>query len=227
MLFSGTLDMPQGSRGSSVSGGRWGLIHSCSNSTEVIMSRNSFFQYAVGALVATPILWGLIATSAIGDDGHHLLSSGLTIGGPGHFKGKDGDLLLIHSSETARTLCVTLDGKKGTTSALFDLAPVFEVTKDEEKSVCRDSVRDVTLTCVGRNCEGRWRVDTIGSDGKDGVDGALGLPGQTGGKGDKGDKGAQGPVGNDGAPGADGATWITGTGLPAETLWNVGDFYLD
>ena len=48
-----------------------------------MLYRNSFFQYAVGVLVATPILWGLMATSAIGDGGHHHLSGGLTIGGPG------------------------------------------------------------------------------------------------------------------------------------------------
>ncbi len=152
-----------------------------------MLYRNSFFQYAVGVLVATPILWGLMATSAIGDGGHHHLSGGLTIGGPGDFIGKDGDPLLIHSSETARTLCVTLAGKKGTMSVLFDLAPVFEVTKHEEKSVCRDSVQEITLTCIGGKCKGRWRVDTVGADGAAGPAGPQGIQGQQGPQGPAGD----------------------------------------
>ncbi len=93
------------------------------------------------------------------------MAGAIYIGGHGEVDGNDSDSFLIHSSETARTLCATLVGKKGTTSALFDLAPIFSVNDNEEKSVCRDALNDVTLTCEGGKCNAMWRVDTPGGDG--------------------------------------------------------------
>ena len=81
-----------------------------------------------------------------------------------------------------------------------------------------------------------------GPQGSQGNAGPQGSPGATGAQGPKGDTGAQGTAGPAGAAGATGATGATGpagpagadgntvlngTGAPAASLGNDGDFYLD
>lgn len=173
------------------------------------MYRNSFFQYAVGVLVATPILWGLMATSAIG------LTGGLTIGGPGKVKIETaGDTQQIHDSQIGRTLCLTLKGKKGTTTGRFNGGDALTVIQDETNSVCQENVIDVDVRCDVAECEVEWRVDTVRADGADGAEGPQGeqgppgevtvqitnvpVPGPQGPTGQQGPEGPQGPSGDQG-----------------------------
>ena len=100
--------------------------------------------------------------AASGDD--YLLQAGgaLTVGGPGEFLGKENDFLAIHASGVERTLCVTLEGKLGTTRATFGpMAFNFDVVKEETRAVCRDEVSTIDLLCDGGDCGAHWRVDTV------------------------------------------------------------------
>ena len=128
------------------------------------MKPRSCLHITVALLLAVPILWALLPPPASGNE--YLLNAGgaLAVGGPGEFIGKDGDSLAIHNSDTARTLCVTLEGKAGLTQADFGPATEafsFSVGAAETKSVCRDAPETVDLTCVGADCETRWRVDAL------------------------------------------------------------------
>lgn len=70
----------------------------------------------------------------------------------------------------------------------------------------------------------------VGPAGAIGPQGPAGAPGP---QGPKGDTGAQGPAGPAGATGpagpagADGSTVLNGTGAPADSVGNNGDFYID
>lgn len=195
--------------------------------------------------------FGVVPAYADDDDsnGAKGLPGGLTIGGPGLFDGQDGDTATVHTSESAKTLCLTMVGKKGTTEGTFDLGSPLQVVKGETTSICQDNVSTIEMTCIGK-CKAQWRVDTVGTDGTDGAQGPAGpqgLPGLQGVAGPAGPQGVQGPQGfpgpqgNPGPAGAQGpqgpagpagpqgdaAKWLAGSGVPASNLGEVGDFYLD
>lgn len=67
----------------------------------------------------------------------------------------------------------------------------------------------------------------IGPKGERGLHGEQGPPGATGPAGPTGATGPTGPAGATGAPGANGATWLSGSSVPASSLGNNGDYYLD
>ena len=159
--------------------------------------------------MATPILWGLMATSAIAE--LDLGAGGLSIGGPGKFTGKAGEPFEVHSSETPRTLCLSLDGTLGTTRALFNMGPDFAVTKGETASACKDGVSSIEVMCEGGNCKTDWRVDTVGAQGPEGDTGDTGLQGM---KGDTGPLGPQGGQGNTGPQGPAGEATVQIVNVP-------------
>ena len=147
------------------------------------MNPRASVHTVVALLVAVPVLWALLPPAASGNEFLQGAGGGLTIGGPGEYIGKADDPdFLIHESESERTLCVTLEGKMGTTIAEMDGLPQLAVVADEEQSVCREEMKTVELRCDSGDCEARWRVDTIrpvvqgptGATGPTGVDGADG-----------------------------------------------------
>ena len=126
------------------------------------MKPRSYFHAAGVLLLAVPLLWAFLPPSASGNE--YLLHAGgaLAVGGPGEFLGKTDDTLAIHASDTARTLCVTLEGKAGTTRATFGLSAFnFAVVGEETRAVCRDAQKTIDLRCIGADCETHWRVDTV------------------------------------------------------------------
>ncbi len=92
-------------------------------------------------------------------------------------------------------------------------------------------------TSVSWNQQGAAGVaGPAGAQGPKGDTGAVGPAGQVGpagSQGPTGDTGAVGPAGLAGAtgasgpPGADGSTVLNGSGAPADTVGNDGDFYID
>jgi Collagen triple helix repeat (20 copies) len=66
-----------------------------------------------------------------------------------------------------------------------------------------------------------------GLAGPIGAAGAVGAPGPTGPAGQAGPIGNTGPAGPQGPPGTNGNTVLNGTGAPASTVGNDGDFYVD
>ncbi len=66
-----------------------------------------------------------------------------------------------------------------------------------------------------------------GTNGKDGIDGAPGKDGVDGKDGTNGRNGSTGPKGETGAPGKDGSSFLTGKGIPSNTLGSNDDTYLD
>jgi Collagen triple helix repeat (20 copies) len=107
-------------------------------------------------------------------------------------------------------------------------------------------LQDTGTTCPGGTTAISWNQQgAAGPAGAAGPQGPTGPAGAAGPEGPKGDTGAQGPAGDTGpagpagpvgAPGvpgspgpagANGNTILNGTGAPAETLGNDGDFYLD
>ncbi len=128
------------------------------------MKPRSCLHITVALLLAVPVLWALLPPAASGNE--YLLNAGggSTVGGPGEFIGKAGDSLAIHNSDTARTLCVTLEGKAGETQALIDslaVTPDFTVQAAETRAVCRDVTSTIALKCKGADCESRWSVDAL------------------------------------------------------------------
>ncbi len=101
-------------------------------------------------------------------------------------------------------------------------------------------LQDVGTTCPSGTTAIQWN-----QTGPQGPAGAAGPAGPAGPQGPKGDTGATGPAGPAGATGpagpqgptgatgpqgpagADGSTVLNGTGAPASTVGNNGDFYLD
>src|SRR6201986_3711834 len=66
-----------------------------------------------------------------------------------------------------------------------------------------------------------------GPQGPKGPPGAQGPQGPAGPQGPPGSPGAQGPQGSQGAKGNPGSQIFSGSGAPAATLGNIGDYYLD
>ena len=72
-------------------------------------------------LLAAPLLWVLMSTSAIvqsDDSGLH--PGGQTLGGPGFFKEEDTGPQEIYNADIPSAVCLTMIGKSGTTVATFD-----------------------------------------------------------------------------------------------------------
>ena len=110
-------------------------------------------------------------------------------------------------------------------------------------------LQDASTTCPGGTTAISWNqqgpagpAGAAGPQGPPGPAGAVGPAGPTGDTGAQGpagpagDTGPAGPAGPTGAPGAPGSpgpagangnTLLNGTGAPADTLGNDGDFYLD
>ena len=172
-------------------------------------------------------LIGLLPVSASGgDDVSPILTpGGLTVGGPGIFKGSEGDSAVALSLTRPRMLCVTLDGRRGTTRAYFDMAPDFAVTGHMTMSACQDDISSVEVRCEGGNCETAWRVDVIGAEGPIGP---QGNPGPQGMVGPMGPQGPPGPPGSPAQAGIDGQAthWLTGDTVPTQAQGSIGDFYL-
>ena len=83
-------------------------------------------------------------------------------------------------------------------------------------------LQDASTTCPGGTTAISW--NQRGPAGANGLQGPPGSAGAVGPAGPTGDTGAQGPAG---PAGANGNTLLNGTGAPADTLGNDGDFYLD
>ena len=74
---------------------------------------------------------------------------------------------------------------------------------------------------------GSGQAGATGPQGPAGPQGATGPQGPTGPKGPQGPSGAQGATGPSGAAGKNGSQIYSGSGVPAATLGNIGDYYLD
>ena len=115
-------------------------------------------------MIAVAVGWLALSLPPAASGNEYLLHAGgaLTVGGPGEFLGKTDDTLAIHASDTARTLCVTLEGKVGEARATFGLSGFnFAVVGEETRAVCRDAQKTIDLKCIGADCETHWRVDTV------------------------------------------------------------------
>jgi hypothetical protein len=89
-------------------------------------------------------------------------------------------------------------------------------------------LQDVGTTCPNNTTAIKW--NQTGPQGPTGPQGAKGDTGAVGPVGPVGATGAAGPAGATGPAGpagADGKTVLNGTGTPASTVGNDGDFYLD
>lgn len=86
-------------------------------------------------------------------------------------------------------------------------------------------LQDVGTTCPNNTTAIKWnQTGPQGPAGPKGDTGATGPAGPVGATGAAGPAGATGPAG---PAGADGKTVLNGTGVPASTVGNDGDFYLD
>ncbi len=150
----------------------------------------------------------LVSTAAFAthDEKTHLTAGGQTIGGPGTFNSSVGKFEAIFDTLDAITVCLSLHGKKGTTTATFDSSPiVLEVAHKQTLATCRAGTKVVTLKCGTGECKADWRVDSLAGDPSDGT---VGPPGP------QGPAGSQGLPGPQGLTGAVGPQGLTGIGLP-------------
>jgi len=86
------------------------------------------------------------------------------------------------------------------------------------------------LLDLDRRIRGSEGISNDGAEGPPGQQGPQGVPGKDGANGKDGQpgtNGSSGANGKDGKDGQDGVTWHVGSGAPASTLGEPGDYYLD